>query len=154
MSIQVPENWRAFWPLPLRVVVGGALFVAGFIKLFSSVGRQNIVHELAALSVPAPEIMGWVVGGAELLCGLALLLGALTAIASIIMLANLGGLILLSAVGRIGYPETLALPGLGFPYRLPSYEAAAVIIACLIALLLGGPGRLSLDGGVARRRAV
>lgn len=152
MTIQIPERWRPLWPLPLRIVVGGALLVAGFTKLFSTVGRQNIVHEMSALSVPAPELMGWIVGGAELLCGLALLLGAFTAIASIIMLLNLGGLIVLSAFGRIEYPEALALSGLGFPYRFPSYEAAAVIIACLIALLIGGPGRPSIDRWLAARR--
>lgn len=146
------QSWNRFAPLPLRLVVGGALTVAGFIKVFSTLGQANIVHELSTLAVPFPGLMGWVVGIAELLCGLALVLGMRTITASVIMLINLGGLVVLGLMQHIEYPELLALNRLGFPYRLPSYEAAAVLIAALFALIIGGPGSLSIDHRRASRR--
>ena len=146
MSAREPSSRRHWWPLPLRLAAGGALSIAGAFKLFSSLGHRNIASELAALGVPAPEPMGWVVGGAELLCGIGLLLGICTAASALVMLANLGGLVVLAAIGGVARPEDLALDGLRFfPYRLPSYEAAAVLIAALLALLLGGAGPCSLD---------
>lgn len=146
MSALEQSSWRHWWPLPLRLATGGALSVAGAFKLFSSLGHRNIASELVALGVPAPEPMAWVVGGAELLCGVGLLLGMRTAASALVMLANLGGLVVLAAIGGIARPEDLVLAGLGFfPYRLPSYEAAAVLIAALLALLLGGAGPCSFD---------
>ena len=76
----------------------------------------------------------------------------MTAVTSIVMLINLSGLVYFSLVGGIAFPETLALPGLGFPYRLPSYEATALFMAVLFALLLGGPGRFSVDHWLAVRQ--
>lgn len=143
--IRLPEAWRPFWPLPLRLVAGGALAVAGAFKVFTVLGHRNVEAELVALGAPLPEFLAWVVGVAELACGLGLLLGAWTALSSLVMLANLGGLLLLCALRGIAHPEGLGLEGLGyFPYRLPSLEAAAVLMAVLAALLLGGAGPWSL----------
>lgn len=150
--IQQPATWVFLWPLPLRAIAGGALTVAGFTKFFTDQGRRNIVHELLELGVPVPEFMGWVVGGAELASGLGLIIGYMTAVASIVMLINLGGMVYFSVVGGIAFPESLALPGLGFPFRLPSYEATALFMAALFALLLGGPGRFSVDRWLAERQ--
>lgn len=135
--IRLPARWRRAWPLPLRLVTGGALAVAGAVKLFTALGHRNIAAELAALGLPAPQALAWGVGAAELACGLGLLFGVGTAVCCLVMLANLGGLVLVAALGGIDRPEDLALHGLGFPYRLPSYEAAAALIAALLALLLG-----------------
>jgi len=145
MKLRPPERWHSYWPIPLRLVVGGALAVAGAFKVFTSLGHQNIAHELLALGVPAPELMAWVVGIAELLCGLGILLGAFTRICSLIMIANLGGLLVLAALAGISRPEALALNDLGFPYRLPSIEAATVLIAASAALWLGGGGPWSVE---------
>ena len=149
MSLRLPHlrpaGCRPCWPLPLRAVGGGALGLAGAFKVFTSLGHRNIAAELLALGVPVPEAMAWAVGAAELLCGVGLLLGAYTAACSLIMVANLAGLLLLSGLAGIARPEDLALGGLGFPYRLPSYEAAALLIAALLALWLGGPGPWSVD---------
>lgn len=150
--VSIPPSWRPFASLPLRLVVGAALAVAGFVKVFSTLGQANIVYELSALAVPFPGLLGWVVGIAELLCGLALVVGMRTVAASVIMLMNLGGLVALGLARHIDYPELLALDRLGFPYRLPSYEAAAVLIAALLALVIGGPGPLSIDHWRASRR--
>ncbi len=103
--VSIPPSWRPFASLPLRLVVGAALAVAGFVKVFSTLGQANIVYELSALAVPFPGLLGWVVGIAELLCGLALVVGMRTVAASVIMLMNLGGW---SRSACIDYPELLA----------------------------------------------
>lgn len=141
--IRIPSHWRTYAPLPLRLVLGLALTIAGFFKLLPS-GHRNIVHELGGLGLPFAEPLGWIVGVAELLCGLGLMAGAFTALAAVVMIANIGGLLVISLARGIWYPEDLALAELRyFPYRLPSLEASAVFLAGLLALLVSGPGPCS-----------
>lgn len=143
--IRIPSHWRPYAPLPLRLVLGLALTIAGFYKLFP-LGHRNIVHELTGLGLPLVEPLGWIVGIAELACGLGLVLGAATSLAAVVMIANIGGLLVISLARGIWYPEELSLPDLGyFPYRLPSLEASAVFLAGLVSLLLSGPGPWSVD---------
>jgi len=147
--IRIPASWRRYAPLPLRLVLGLALTISGFVKLFplGGPGHRNVVQELTGLGLPWVEPLSWIVGGAELLAGLAMLLGACTSLAALVMIVNIGGLLVLALAQGIWYPEELGLAELRFyPYRLPSLEAAAVFLAALVSLLLSGPGPCSMDG--------
>ena len=142
--IRIPSHWKSLAPLPLRLALGLALAVAGSFKLFSGAGHENIVLELENLGLPLPGILSWVVGAAELLCGLGLLLGAYTQLSALVMILNIGGLLVICLLQGIWYPESEGLPGLRyFPYRLPSLEASAVFLAGLFSVLLSGPGAWS-----------
>ena len=64
------KKWNQWAPVPLRLVLGVGIIQAGFPKLFIAAGRANIAHLLAELGVPAPQVMGWVVGAIEVGGGL------------------------------------------------------------------------------------
>lgn len=147
--IKIPSHWRPFAPFPLRLILGLALTISGFVKLFpiGGLGHQNIVKELTGLGLPLAEPLSWIVGIAELLCGLGMLLGICSSLAAVVMILNIGGLLVLSLAQGIWYPEDLGLANLRFfPYRLPSLEASAVFLAGLVSLLLSGPGPCSVGG--------
>src|SRR5262245_34203068 len=78
-------------PIPLRLIVGFGFMQHGIAKL--SRGPDAFATILHALGVPEPHVMAWVTILVELLGGLAILLGAFVALASIPM-----GVLLLVAI--------------------------------------------------------
>ena len=79
-------------------------------------GPESFANILHALGVPFPSLMAWATIAVELLGGLLILLGAFVTLASI--------------------PEPVLQPG---------YETDLLYLAALMALVLGGPGPLSVD---------
>ena len=67
--------------LPMRLLVGYGFIEHGFAKL--SKGPDAFAGILQQLGVPMPQVAAWATIGTELLGGLALLLGAFVAWASI-----------------------------------------------------------------------
>jgi putative oxidoreductase len=86
------EALRAWAPLPLRLALGVGLIQHGGIKLFAPGGHANIAHLVAELGVPAPDVMGWIVGLVEFVGGLGMLVGAFTPVAAGINALNVAGL--------------------------------------------------------------
>src|SRR6201982_2879477 len=74
-------------PVPLRLIVGYGLMEHSFAKLAR--GLDAFPAILQALGVPAPHLMGWLTILVEIFGGLAVLLGALVPLASILMAAVL-----------------------------------------------------------------
>ena len=117
--------------LLLRLVMGAAFILHGWPKIQNPMGWMppemsvpGIWQALAALS----EFGG----------GIALILGLLT------RLASLGiGSVMVVAIGMVhihlGHPFVNQTGG-------PSWELAAVYLACAVLFFLQGPGRFSLDG--------
>src|SRR5262245_32000202 len=132
-------------PIPLRLIVGCGFVQHGFAKL--SRGPDAFATILQALGVPAPHLMAWVTILVELLGGLAVLLGAFVALASLPMAA-----ILLVAVFTVHLPygfssiKLLAVTPAGAQFGPVGYECNLLYLACLAALVLGGPGPLAMDG--------
>jgi putative oxidoreductase len=99
--------------------------------------------------------MAWLTILIEIFGGLAVLLGAFVALASIPMAA-----VLLVAVFTVhlGYGfssiKLIAVTAAGAKFGPPGYECDLLYLACLAALVLGGSGPLSIDGFVGRARAV
>lgn len=133
------KQWNQWAPLPLRLVLGIGMMQAGFPKLFIPAGRANIAHLLEGLGIPVPEVMGWVVGSIEFGGGLAILVGALIAIAAGLNVISITTLIVLS-LARGGMPEPL--PG-GDPF--PDYRLAILILTGMLTLVIGGVGAYSID---------
>jgi putative oxidoreductase len=146
-----PHNLLARWtPIPLRLIVGFGFMQHGFAKL--SKGPENFAAILHALGVPAPHLMAWISILAELLGGLAVLVGAFIPIVSVPMAALL--LVAVFTVHlRYGFSsiKLMAVTAAGPQFGPPGYECSLLYLACLAALILCGSGPLSI-GGLIRKR--
>jgi len=137
-------------PIPLRLIVGYGFLQHGLAKL--SRGPDAFAAILGALGVPAPHLMAWLTILVELLGGLAVLLGAFVALASLPMAA-----LLLVATFTVHLPygfssiKLIAVTPAGAQFGPVGYECNLLYLACLAALVLGGPGPLAIDGLIKRR---
>ena len=135
-------NW---WPLALRLIVGFGFMAHGYAKLAR--GPANFTLILSALGVPAPAFMAWATILVELLGGAAILAGAFVLLASLPMIV-----ILLVAIVSVHLPngfssiKPISVDAAGAHFGQPGYETDLLYLACLVALVLGGAGPLSLDG--------
>ena len=131
-------------PLPLRLIVGFGFMQHGFAKL--SKGPDAFAAILRAMGVPAPHLMAWLTISTEIGGGLAVLLGALVALAAVPMAA-----VLLVAVFTVHLPygfssiKLIAVTAAGAQFGPPGYECDLLYLACLAALVMAGPGPLSVD---------
>ena len=122
--------------LVLRLVVGAAFLFHGWSKIQDPLGWMGpdatMPHVLQALAALAEF------GG-----GLALLFGLLTRLASLGIAS-----VMVVALATVHLPH-------GDPFVSktggPSFELAAVYLACAVLFLLLGPGRLSLDALLCSR---
>jgi putative oxidoreductase len=138
--------------IPLRLIVGFGFMEHGFAKL--SKGPDAFAAILHALAVPAPHLMAWASILIELLGGLAILLGAFVSLVSLPMAA-----LLLVAIFTVHLPygfssiKLMAVTATGAAqFGPPGYECDLVYLACLVALVLGGPGPLAIDGLLRKGR--
>ena len=151
-SVQLSSRFPlARWaPIPLRLIVGFGFMEHGFAKL--SKGPDAFAAILHALAVPAPHLMAWVTILTELLGGLAILLGAFVSLVSLPMAA-----LLLVAIFTVHLPygfssiKLIAVTPAGAQFGPVGYECNLLYLACLVALVIGGSGPLSVDN-CARRR--
>jgi len=136
-------------PIPLRLIVGYGFMAHGFVKL--SKGPEAFAAILQAMGVPSPHLMAWLTILTELLGGLAVLVGAFVAIASVPMVA-----VLLVAMFKVHLPygfssiKLLAVTAAGATFGPPGYEVNLLYIACLAALVMVGSGPFALDGLIRR----
>ncbi len=120
--------------LVLRVVLGPIMAYHGYQKL--DAGISGYAGSLDNLGVPAPEVMAWVVALVELLGGVALVLGLLTQLVALAL-----GAVLLGAIVLVKVDVGVIAPMGGGP----GAELDLAILAGLVAIVLLGPGPLSVD---------
>jgi putative oxidoreductase len=147
-----PSPAIARWaPIPLRLIVGYGFFAHGLAKLEK--GPDNFVRIVEAIGTPMPHLMAWLTIVVELAGGLAILAGAFVALASIPMAA-----VLLVAMVTVHLPfgftsiKLMAITAAGPKFGPPGIETDLLYIACLAALVVLGPGPLSVDGWIGRLR--
>jgi len=137
-------------PLPLRLIVGFGFMQHGFAKLAR--GHYAFATILRALGVPAPHLMAWCTILIELLGGLAVILGAFVTLVSLPMAA-----LLVVAIFTVHLPygfssiKLLAVTPAGAQFGPVGYECNLLYLACLVALVIGGSGPLSVDDWAWRR---
>jgi len=137
-------------PLPLRLIVGFGFMQHGFAKLAR--GHCAFATILHALGVPAPHLMAWCTILIELLGGLAVILGAFVTLVSLPMAA-----LLVVAIFTVHLPygfssiKLLAVTPAGAQFGPVGYECNLLYLACLVALVIGGSGPLSVDDWAWRR---
>ena len=134
------RNSLARWaPIPLRLMVGYGFMQHGFAKL--SKGPEAFAVILHAIGVPAPHLMAWLTILIEVFGGLAVLLGAFIPLASLPMAA-----VLVVAMFTVHWPygfssiKIMSVVDGRAHFGPPGYECDLLYIACLAALVLGGPG--------------
>src|SRR6266404_4796256 len=139
-------------PIPLRLIVGYGFMEHGFSKL--SKGPDAFATILQALGVPGPHFMAWSTILVEVLGGFAVILGAFVSLVSLPMAA-----VLLVAMFTVHLPygfssiKLLAVTAAGPQFGPPGYEVNLLYLACLVALVIGGPGPLAIDGFIRNRKS-
>ena len=144
MGLVGPARFARWAPVPLRLIVGYGFLAHGCAKLAK--GPETFIAIVHALGVPAAEVMGWATILLELLCGSAVLLGALLPLVIPPMAAIL--LVALFTVHlQFGFNSVklLAVTAAGPQFGPPGYECDLLYLACLAALAAGGAGPWSID---------
>ncbi len=116
--------------LVLRLVVGAAFLLHGWPKIQNPMGWMP-------KEAPVPGLLQAAAAVSEFGGGIALMLGVLTPLGCLGLAATMAFAITMVHM-KSGHPFVDAKGG-------PSYELAAAYLACVIMLLLTGPGRFSLD---------
>jgi len=130
--------------IPLRLIVGYGFMQHGITKL--SKGPDAFAAILQAMGVPSPHLMAWLTILIELLGGFAVLVGAFVVVVSVPMVV-----VLLVAIFTVHLPfgfssiKLLAVTAAGPTFGPPGYEVSLLYIACLAALVMGGPGPFALE---------
>jgi putative oxidoreductase len=93
---------------------------------------------LARQGVPVPTAAAFLSAYAQFICGLLFVAGAFTRPAALVMIVN--------------FVVALVVAHIGQPF-LENYDALVMLFGAAF-LLLHGPGRLSLDEWLSRRRGV
>ena len=124
------EQWQRWVSVPIRMILGVGFMVHGWAKW--SRGPAAFAELLKQAHVLLPLANAWLVTLLEIFGGLALLMGAFVTIVSI--------------------PLTIGLTPEGPQLGPPGYEINLLYIACLVALILGGAGPLSIDALRSRGR--
>ncbi|OGF56929.1 MAG: hypothetical protein A2Z21_07415 [Candidatus Fraserbacteria bacterium RBG_16_55_9] len=125
------DGWE--WGLLIVRIVLGVVFIAhGYQKLFS-LGVDGVAERLLSPNgFPAPQFLAWVLSLTEFVGGIAILLGLFTRYAAV-------GLSIIMLVVILVLKRSNGLTGPG------SYELELSLLALALSLLLGGPGKLSLE---------
>ena len=134
-------RWAA---IPLRLIVGYGFMEHGFAKL--SRGPEAFGAILHTMGMPAPHLMAWLTILTELIGGLAVLLGAFIPLVSLPMAA-----VLFAAMLTVHLPygfssiKLLSVTSGRAQFGPPGYELDLLYLACLAALVFGGPGPMAID---------
>src|ERR671937_1906948 len=128
----VYEKLAQYGPLPLRILAGIAFIIHGLPKLSNVAGTEHFFANMIGL----PAAMALPVGLLEVVGGIALFVGVLTRIASILFIIEMIGSTITAKLSR------------GF---VGGYELDMLLMAIAISLLLTGPGRISIEWNVLKR---
>ena len=139
-----PADFGRWAALPLRCIVGYGFLLHGLAKW--SRGSAAFAAILHTAGVPAPQLMAWATIATEIFGGAAFLLGAF------VSLVSLPSIVLLTvAIVKVHLPygfSSIKLTGFyngRAQFGPPGYECDLLYIACIVALVLSGPSRWSVD---------
>jgi putative oxidoreductase len=127
----------------IRVAVGLIFFTQGILKF---IDPHMGVTRFTRIGFPMPAFTAHFVGAFEIVCGLLILVGLLTRLASIPLL-----IVILTAIATTKIPE-LSHPGQGFWFMVSDARTDFAMTMSLLFLISVGAGRLSLDFRILERR--
>ncbi len=132
----------------VRVVLGIFFCVSGGPKLFSPSGFNVMVETMTQSHIPFPKFNAAFVSLLEFVGGAALAFGFLTPLWAILLAGDMVVAILTNRLATVEGPGIVNWLG-NFLY-LPE----VLYVLMLAWLVFSGPGRFSIDGMLARRRAM
>ena len=127
----------------IRVAVGLIFFSQGVLKFIDP--KMGVVR-FARIGFPYPAFTAHFVGAFEIVCGLLVLTGLFTRIASIPLL-----IVILTAIATTKIPELLN-PAQGFWFMVSDARIDFAMTMCLIFLITTGAGAWSLEAIFWKRR--
>jgi putative oxidoreductase len=133
------HSWEWLGILLARLAVGLLFFLSGRSKLFIPQRREQMRQQLIEAHVPFPEFNVVFVSAVEFVCGLLLILGALTPLASALLAC-----IIITAIGTTAIRNVKASSPLGWLSEF-LYLPEVPYLVVLIWLFSSGPGWLSVD---------
>lgn len=128
--------WNGRGVACVRLAVGLIFFTQGILKF---VDPHMGVMRFARIGFPLPEFTAHFVGTFEAVCGVLIVVGLFTRLASAPLL-----IIILTAIATTKIPE-LFHPGQGFWFMVSDARTDFAMTMSLIFLLVVGAGGLSLD---------
>jgi putative oxidoreductase len=140
--------------LLIRIVVGG-VFLSEGIQKFLYPG-ENGAGRFARIGIPSPEVMGPFVGVVEIVFGALILIGLLTRLAAIPLIADMLVALLSTKIpillghGFWGF-SLRTLPYYGFWGMLHEARTDLAMLLGSIFLLIAGAGLWSIDARLSRR---
>ena len=137
------SGYEAFAPLLLRVGIGLTFLLAGLGKVLG--GTDGVAGFFGSLGIPLPGLMGPLIAYLELLGGLALIIGLLTRVFSLLFVANmLVAIVLVSGPAMFGAENAV----MGFTET----RTEVLLLLGSLALALLGPGALAVDNALLGER--
>jgi putative oxidoreductase len=121
----------------IRLAVGLIFFTQGILKFTDP--KMGVVR-FTRIGFPHPYFTAHFVGRFEIVCGLLVLVGMFTRLASVPLL-----IVICTAIATAKIPE-LFLPEQGFWYMVSDARTDFAMLTSLIFLLIVGSGTFSLDG--------
>ncbi|MFI8527026.1 DoxX family protein [Promicromonospora sukumoe] len=126
--------------LVARVAIGAVLVAHGAQKFFTF-GISGTIDSFAGMGIPVPQAAAVFAAVVELVGGAALILGAATPVAGLLVMLNMLGALLLVHLGN------------GVFVDQGGFELVAALGAGALVLAVTGPGAFSVDHLVGRGRA-
>lgn len=139
-------DW-AWAGLGLRVALAASFLYHGLTAFASTGGIHEFGNMLSNFGIPGETAAGAVVAGLEVACGLLLLIGLFTRLATVILALGC-----LFVIFRVDWPK-------GFTFIQPDgtpaggWEPYLTWVLALWALFMMGPGKFSLEEGKAKAPA-
>ena len=136
LSLAFFDRYREYGPVFVRLIVGSFLVWGTQDNVFSYARMVEFEEFLRAHNVPFPLAAAFVSAYAQFICGLLYSAGAFTRPAAVVMIIN--------------FVAAIVIAHLGDTFR--GMFPALVMLFTSCFLLLHGPGKLSVDDALARRR--
>jgi putative oxidoreductase len=133
------HSWEWLGILLARLAVGLLFFLSGRGKLFVPERREQMRQTLIEAHVPFPEFNAVFVSAVEFVCGLLLILGALTPVACALL-----AFVMLMAITTIAIRNIKATSPLSWLSEF-LYLPEVLLLVILLWLFFSGPGWFSID---------
>ena len=133
------RSWEWLGILLARLAVGLLFFLSGRSKLFIPQRREQMRQQLIEAHVPFPEFNAVFVSAVEFVCGILLVLGALTPLACALLAC-----VMITAITTTAIRNVKASSPLNWLSEF-LYLPEVLYLVILIWLFFSGPGWLSVD---------
>jgi len=133
------HSWEWLGILLARLAVGLLFFLSGRSKLFLPQRREQMRQQLIEAHVPFPQFNAVFVSAVEFVCGVLLVLGALTPLACALLAC-----VMITAIGMTAIRNIKASSPLNWVAEF-LYLPEVLYLVILIWLFFSGPGWLSVD---------